>query len=381
MIKTNVYSISFISLLLWIFLSFQVSRCEILENKINGTDTSYIANNNLSQQESVITNDGSIILESLTKSPPSIPMTTARKAALNSLDSWLSRPLSNYDDTVIAYYRSVVDRAIEKIKTEKIKSGVRIFQLYSSSILVQTPETVFAFDLDQGPNRDSDSKHQNQFNLTNEQIKQLASLIDISFHTHEHDDHIDLQLTEALLNAGKTVVTTQSNKILFGEKPWVNQLKVIDQTLENPIQIGPLKVDVLRDHQWDNSLHNHGTPCNAFNVTTPDGVSVMTKGDINCGLRLYGWLCLLKQRGRNIDVFTGSSIYWRGVDVTSEIDNLFSPLWLPGHAWEFGHRRDDQAKGNCAGFLQSWQIVHRSTESEKVQVLTWGDWIDVLPHN
>jgi L-ascorbate metabolism protein UlaG (beta-lactamase superfamily) len=322
------------------------------------------------------------IAKSLDAAPPAVPMTPEREQALDSLDRWLARPRSERDPAVVAYYRAAVDRALDQLENERVASGARIFQLYSSSVIVQTPETVFAFDLDRGPSRysrDAGNEKAEAFGPTDAQIARLASLVQVSFHTHEHNDHIDPFLTEALLEAGKTVVTTQSNKTQWSAQSWAEKLTVLDQTLDKPIEIGSLNVDVLWDHQWGDSLHTRGTPCNAFIVTTPEGVSVMTKGDINCGLQLYGWLSLLKQRGRHIDVIVGSPIFWRGVDVSKEWDALFSPLWLPGHAWEFGHRKADQAKGNCAGFVQSWRIVRAATVSEKAQVLSWGEWIDVEP--
>jgi len=49
-------------------------------------------------------------------------------------------------------------------------------------------------------------------------VKRLASLIEYSFHTHEHDDHIDYQLTRALLDAGQTVIVTASNKEMWRDR-------------------------------------------------------------------------------------------------------------------------------------------------------------------
>ena len=86
---------------------------------------------------------------------------------------------------------------------------------------------------------------------------------------------------------------------------------------------------------------------------------------------------LLEQRGQSIDVVTGSVIFWRGVGTLPQWDALFSPLWLPGHAWEFSHRHEDQAKGNCAAFVQSWQFVPEPSRSQRAQILSWGEWIDV----
>ena len=325
---------------------------------------------------------GDTIAKSLEAAGPAVPMTSEREQALESLDRWLARPRSERDPAVVAYFRAAADRALDQLEKERPASGVRLFQLYSSSVIVQTPKTVFAFDLIQGPRwyfRAAGGEKDEAFGLTDAQIARLIPLVDVSFHTHEHGDHVDAVLIEALLKAGKTVVTTENNKTRWSGRPWAEKLTVLDQTLDEPTELGPLKVDVLWDHQWGDSLHTRGTPCNAFLVTAPNGVTVMTKGDINCGLQLYGWLSLLKQRGRHVDVIVGSPIFWRGIDVSKEWNALFSPLWLPGHNWEFGHRKPDQPKGNCAGFVQSCQIVRGATGSDKVQALSWGEWIDVEP--
>ncbi len=346
--------------------------------------------------------EGDAIAAALDKARPVVPMTEARREALRALDAWIARPSSERLEPVIAYYQAAVDRALDTLEKERVKSGLRIFQLYSSSVIVQTPETVFAFDLDQGIHtramaRASDAASEGEkkvmtagaaksersagsrpsFYLTEAQVARVAALVDYSFHTHEHDDHIDLELTQALLAKGKTVVVTESNKENWKSFPWAAKLTVLDQTVKEPIQVGPLKVDVLRDFQWNNYMHTSGMPCNAYVVTTPGGLAVMTKGDINCGLQLLGWLSLLKNRGQRIDVVTGSVIFWRGVHVPAEWDALFKPLWLPGHCWEFGHRRKDQRKGNCLSFELSWCWARDVAGPERTQVLSWGEWIDV----
>jgi L-ascorbate metabolism protein UlaG (beta-lactamase superfamily) len=325
--------------------------------------------------------DAVAITKALEAAKPAVAMTEPRLKALTALDDWIAQVGSDRDAAHIAYYQAAVDRALDKLQNERVASGVRIFQLYASSVVVQTPETTFAFDLDQGPNKDVDKTPDEEdipFHLTQKQIERLASLVEYSFHTHEHSDHIDFQLTQALLAAGKTVIVTESNKeVMWKKYPWAKKMVVLAQTDKKPVEVGPLKVDVLWDHQWDKAAHASGTPCNAFVVETPGGVTVMTKGDINCGLQLYGWLSLLKKRGVHVDVVVGSALFWKGVDTLVEWDELFSPLWLPGHLWEFEHRDPTEPKGHCASFVDGWQLVRSHNETAKAQVLSWGEWIDI----
>lgn len=325
-------------------------------------------------------NEADSITAALDAAKPAARMTEQREAALKSLDAWIARPGSERDPAVIGYYQAAVDRALDRLEREKIASGVRIFQLYSSSVIVQTPETVFSIDLDQGPNVDlskTPSEEGVAFRLTDAQVARIASLVRYAFFTHEHSDHVDYQLTKALLDARRTVVVTESNRSMWSREPWADRLTVLPQTVDAPAAVGPLKVRVLCDHQWNNALHTRGTPCDAYVIETPGGVALMTKGDINCGLRLLGWLTLLKQRGQHVDVVVGSTLFWRGVSTLPEWNALFSPLWLPGHAWEFEHRKDAQSKGNCAAYLDAWMFTRLAAGSENVQALSWGESIDV----
>ena len=317
--------------------------------------------------------EGDAIAAALAAAKPAVPMTEARENALTALDSFLGQPKSKVAPSCIAYYQAAVDRALDQLEREKVASGVRIFQLYSSSIIVQTPETVFAFDLDQGPNEDMNKTPAEEgmpFCLTDAQIARIAKLVTYSFHTHEHSDHVDFQLTQALLDAGKTVIVTESHKTMWKRYPWAEKLMVLAQTVKAPIQIGPLKVDVLWDHQWGQAAHNSGTPCDAFVIQTPGGVTVMTKGDVNCGLQLLGWLNILTQRGVHVDVVVGSQVFWKGVNTFAEWNALLKPLWLPGHAYEFEHRVP-------LTYVGAWEAARRESGSENVQVLSWGEWIDV----
>lgn len=244
----------------------------------------------------------------LTAHPPALPVTQKRIEAVGALDEWIMRPGSEDDPEIITYYQDAVAHMLKVLEQERVSKGLRVFQLYSSSLVFQTPDMVFAIDLDQGPNRDLTMTPEEEgvaFRMTDRQVARLAALVDVSFHTHRHEDHIDYELTKALLDAGKSVVVTADTVEMWKDQPWVEQLVVLDQTIDEPHQIGSLVVDVLKDHQWGNREHTAGTPCNAWLITASDGIGVLAKGDINCGLRLLGWPQMLKERGRSVNLFGG----------------------------------------------------------------------------
>lgn len=331
----------------------------------------------------VYADEGEDIWRALLKTPPSAQEkpSEARQAAVQALDAWIARPNSEQSAECVAYYRRAVDRVIELLKGERPKKGVRIFQLYSSSVIVQSPSCVFSIDLDQGPNENLQKTPEEEgvaFCMTDGQVDSLAGLIDCAFYTHEHGDHVDYEIVKALLAKGKTVVMTESNKRVWAGENWADAVVVPNQTLGKGQKIGGLDVDVLWDHQWNNSAHESGTPCNAYVITVPEGVTVATKGDINCALQLYGWLHVLVEEGRKVDVVVGSPIYWRGVTLTRQIDALLEPLWIPGHNWEFGHRPAGEARGNASAFGQSAAALARMAVKGRVTALTWGEYVDVV---
>jgi len=331
--------------------------------------------------------DGDALWKTLLEAPPSAGAAPARQAAVEALDYWIAQPDSERSPEHVAYYRRAVDRVIQTMQAGRPGTGIRCFQLYSSSVIVQSPTCAFAIDLDQGPNENLHQTPEEEgvlFCMTDGQVAALANLIDCSFHTHEHADHIDFELTKALLERDKTVVATDGTKKVWAGEAWADKIVTPKQTLGQGVRVGGLEVNVLWDHQWNNSEHSSGTPCNAYVITTPEGITVATKGDINCALQWYGWLNVLVERGRSIDVMVGSPIYWKGVTLTREIDALLSPLWLPGHNWEFVHRKSGERRGNASAFWQSDALLQMAAPHAEVTVLTWGEYIDLQhprPHD
>lgn len=327
---------------------------------------------------------GGDVWKALLEAPPAPSMTKPREPALESLDAWLAQPNSEQSPECIAYYRRAVDRVIHLLQTERPRKGVRVFQLYSSSVLFQTASCVVAIDLDQGPNENLHQTPEEEgvaFCMTDAQVAALAERIDYAFHTHEHADHIDYEITQALLARGKTVVATEGTKHLWENEPWAAKIVVPGQTLGNPQRIGRVEAEVLWDHQWNDNAHTSGTPCNAYLITLPEGITIATKGDINCALQFFGWLDVLKQKGHTIDVLTGSPIYWHGVSLVSEIDALEAPLWLPAHNWEFVHRHPGDTYGHVAPYRRTYSLLRGLVKHGQVNVLSWGEYIDIPQGN
>ncbi len=324
--------------------------------------------------------DPDALWQALLEAPPATPPTTAREAALKALDEWIGQPNSEHGEACVAYYRRAVNHALDLLEKERPERGMRIFQLYSSSVIVQTPSAVIGIDLDQGPNenlRQTPQEEGTPFCMTDEQVARLADLVDYAFHTHEHGDHMDCQIVKALLDRGKTVIGTEGIRALWADEPWAEAILTPPQTMGKGWKVGDLQVNVLWDRQWSDETHEEGTQNNAYLIALPEDLTVFVKGDVNCGLRLLGWLHLLAEQGCVMDVMVGSAIYWRGPNVAKQIDALHGPLLLPGHTWEFGHRRAGEARGNAMGFWQAYMMVRAAAKRGGAVSLSWGEFIDI----
>lgn len=115
------------------------------------------------------------------------------------LSDYFSVLLSGYDqasenmekaDPILIYYRSAFDRILESIKNSSVEKGtVEIWQLYNMGYVVKTPSGCFAID------------------ISHRWAKELAPYIDFLCVTHNHADHYNKELIQAMLDLGKPVLS------------------------------------------------------------------------------------------------------------------------------------------------------------------------------
>lgn len=104
-------------------------------------------------------------------------------------EEWLARSLVKYED-ILACYDAAFDRVLEGIKNETPASGeVHIWMLYNMGYVVKTPSGCFAVD------------------IYHRRGAELEPYIDFLASTHVHQDHKCQALIDAMLAAGKPVVT------------------------------------------------------------------------------------------------------------------------------------------------------------------------------
>ncbi|MBT3379172.1 MAG: MBL fold metallo-hydrolase [Lentisphaerae bacterium] len=321
----------------------------------------------------------------LLKQPASAQQNDQRQALLKSLDSFLEQPNSECSDEVAAYYQSMIDHALDEIATLNVVEGIIIWKLYSSAMVVKTPQAVFGIDLDEGPNSNSGNPDRSagladiRLHMTPQQRTRLAELVDASFHTHRHHDHVNYQITEALVKAGKTVVVPEDIRAMWRDEPFASGLTVLTPLQGRQHRVGHLGVEVLGSRQWMAQDHSVECPCNAYLITTDNGVSILSKGDINDGQQMLPWLTQVKDRGDTIDLYVSSLFFWSGKDAFAPIQRMFDPFIIPGHEYEFTHRKRGKPGSGTGSYSSQSRALKTSIARGKCAVLSWGERFHYIP--
>ena len=308
-----------------------------------------------------------------------------RQALLASLDRLLQQPDSERSANVATYYRAMVDQALAEIASTEVAEGVVVWKLYSCALVVKTPKVVFGIDLDEGPNSGNGNPDKVaglagiKLHMTAAQRTALAKLVDVSLHTHRHHDHVNYQITEALVAAGKTVVVPEDIRAMWRDAPFVAGLTVLAPRLGHKHRVGELQVEVLGGRQWMARDHSSVCPCNAYLITTDNGVTVLFKGDINNGERVLPWLRQVKTRGEGLDLYVTALFFAETKDTLPQIRRLFDPFLIPGHEYEFTHRKRGEAGAGTGSYSSQWNGHKSSIKREKAVILSWGEKFQYLP--
>lgn len=128
-----------------------------------------------------------------------------RSGALNKIQEYADGCLSDYftvflngyeqasknmekAEPVLIYYRSAFDRVLEGVKSSTVENGTaEIWMLYNMGYIVKTPSGCFAVD------------------ISHRWAKELAPYIDFLCVTHNHADHYNKDLIQAMFDLGKPV--------------------------------------------------------------------------------------------------------------------------------------------------------------------------------
>ncbi|PHS16458.1 MAG: hypothetical protein COA78_03780 [Blastopirellula sp.] len=321
----------------------------------------------------------------LASHPPHLGDQSERQPLVDALDAWVNRPDTVYWDNeptranreFFQYYLGRIQKVLNEVQAEKVESGVMIWKLYSSGLIVKTPETVFAIDVVEGPFKKIDRSPADDaeylFKWTPAMRAQFAETVDTLFITHRHYDHTSYALVKELIAHEKTVVVPEDLKErTWKRQPFYEQLTVLG---EKPVYtIGQLQVRVFHAVQAmqrnaENKYYVLDTDPdhNVYLIRTKDGTTFLHNGD-NRGIHFMPWLKSAILQGWKPDVWFKILAWPKGV--IQEIASVTDPLIIPAHEYEMGHKPKYGTSKLGHYFRGEYK---RWMEAERLVVLTWGE--------
>jgi len=235
-----------------------------------------------------------------------------RESKLKLIDDALLYPEAKLMPCAADFLRRRMEAFIADFEASTVSSGAVIWKLYNHTVIIQTPETAIAVDLIQGPGI---------VRTPREIIERIVARTDILLVTHHHGDHVDWDVWDMYLDAGKKVVVPEPARKEYRRR---DELTVIRQ---GKIELPGVLATVFPSYQKKDL-------CSSYLIKTKDGVSAMHLGDENNIMRL-------------------GSEWYRKIKPPMEIDVLIPNIWcpnlkplldyikpaliLPGHEHEIGH--------------------------------------------
>ncbi len=270
----------------------------------------------------------------------------SRNDAILALDGYLKNDASRWDPGIIALYENMMG-FVESEINEPVLTGVRIWSMYNHGFIVKTPGTVFAFDLVHGyPSW--------KYRIPDAILKQIQVL----FVSHKHADHRDTSVSHAIMDFGGKVVTPLEDKLIGYDMVYVSPGEELD--------VAGLHVKVY------DGLHGD-IPVRMFEVTTPEGLTIMHTGDNQTSETLPA--------GLKVDILllnawvNESGSVPAMIGVRNSIKKLNPSLTILGHFQELSHSYDPSSVTSRLSY-DSILAVDDVPLPGEVSIPVWGERCD-----
>jgi len=291
------------------------------------------------------------IKASLDSMPPSITASNEmRTKTIQKLDDilWAVDETKATPPEVISFYKSRIAKIAAEIQLP-VKSGFRVWNLYSHGSIIKTPTTTFAFDLVQG-----------NTNWDVELPPAILDQIDALFISHEHGENYDEteKIPSYIKNHGGAVVYPKL------AAPKTNVTLLVNEY--ETIQVNDLTVNTYPGV--------HLVPVLMYEVITADGYKIVHTGDNNDYrdlpeldnihlLLLNGWVSEADKYGAsNLDGMK-HSVAW-----------MKPHVMIPGKFQVLSQHRFDRT--GRYHYTEGLTLQDDITQKSKTIVLTWGESLD-----
>ena len=119
---------------------------------------------------------------------------------------------------ILYFYREAFDKVLDEVKNSKVKKGnALVWMLYNMGFVVKTPSGCFGIDID------------------HRLAEQLEPYLDFLCITHNHGDHYNVGLMEAMTNHGKPVLSNFYKKSVEYVSTAPARYKIVNFTIRTDL--------------------------------------------------------------------------------------------------------------------------------------------------
>ena len=228
------------------------------------------------------------------------------------------------------YLRKATRFALADIQKTNVEKGMAIWYLYNMGYVFKTPDACFGIDV---KTRDSEK---------------LANVLDFLLITHEHHDHYSSALIDAMIKAGKPVITR-----------WREGTTIVSAPREFTFGACRVKVDIGDHHQprTQNDMLMFQVDCGE----SANHRTIYHSGDCNNYQKMIP--------DKKVDVFIVHVQV--GMSVKDAITHLKPRLTFVSHALELGHNTEPPNAWRWS-FDYAFRQIKGIPESQAT-TLTWGE--------
>ena len=294
-----------------------------------------------------------LVDEALDTFPPVVGAPIERKLALYNLDALLHDTRNDNSEDFCDFVSSRVTKLLADLE-KPLKRGMRVYKIYNEAFVVRTKSVTIAFDISRCRCRGHKDKI-----LPIELVKKIVEKCDAMFLTHNHGDHVDSEVADLFIAAGKPVVATPN---ILVDKAGVTHRR-IEGDVENfdLALLNGKKVNVTIFAGFQGKLLN-----NVYVVTTPEKYSVCHTGDMS-GKSNFEWFDTVKEKAPKIDALIVNC--WTGG--IQKVIPCFDPRYvITGHENEMGHTIDHR-EAFWLSFAKMESIPYDYV------ITAWGEWFTV----
>jgi hypothetical protein len=244
------------------------------------------------------------IRENFFRERPQTEDLVIRKNSFGSFDDLILKNFPPLHPDTKAFYTSMLTKAIMEIQHENVTDGATIWQLYNHGFVIKTPSKCFGFDL------------HDYFDIP--AFIDLAELIDVYFISHQHTDHYEDRLINAVKALNKPVVGTE-----YMTRPTIN-MNAGDSTVISDL--------IVIAHDGEHSI-----AVRQYEVRTSEGLRFLHTGDNETyyTLPLVDNVDILLVKASISAVSDGEPSRIEGI--RESIKKIKPKVTLPGHILELGH--------------------------------------------